>query len=1030
MARDHLSVMLIAWKALLIVILASLSVYVLPAGAQPPGYGGNTPFILEFETQVDIRNLVLLNASRALLVGDLNGTDVVQVVDFSDPYRGVKVIQTYPLSGRVTAVASNGYPLERIAIGTDKGEVLLFKVDGGRIHLLLHLIQGADFYVSKLLVLKSLGTYKVVALVNEAGRGAQVPCITCHVYVFDENSTFALRIGPQVGNATESYELVYPQDIAAAMVISESGYYYDASRFAVAWVPYQEFYEISISITYLEDNDTVAASGALVHVLAYDPLRMVYFRYGVNADDEGRAQVLVPVGYMANFTIEDVNGKKYTIAFDPGEYFPGLRKIYFSLQLEAPPVTIPANLIYGVPEYLLAVIEILDLSNAPYEYSQVKVLDFKVNPAISGFNLLKGVGTEEYIMTYYDPSDGFTYLRTFDSSFNAVGTSRDYVGRETRVVHSFTFSSGRYVVVGFLDGRIKYYEKSGDVYFFDQEVHAGGNLRKITPLPRGEGYYLLAVSSAGVQIIRIDEFQLPYLRVDTEVSFSFTGLQDADALIDLGVFVTGGAERLLVGLNIGSLIFSSKPVDLNDYMAPSVTIVVKAPAGEDVTGTQVIIKYPGGEIVRSFTGEPITVNNLIPGMTYEIRVVPNLPYLREFSTSVVVEDYSDLIVEAYLEYKEYSVRLSVSDELSGDLIAPYTVLVDGEVLVASTTERFLDLLLLYGNKTITIRPADGFENVYEASGFSVFIDKDLELEVVLQRKEYEVEIVPVDPLSKELLAPLKVRVYNEFVDAEKVLGFGGTKVVFKLPYGTYKALMEPLRGYEGIYQPAAFTFNLTKPTILTPEISRVHHLLNATIRDVTAGILIGKFNVYVNGTKVLEKVGGNFSLTLPYGKYVIAIAPSEEYAKVYEVPKSITVTLSNYTEVEFSVARKYYNLKVLVVDDVGNPIKNAEVSVRSIDLGLTITTLLTDDNGEISTQLFYGAYNIEVRADGYVTQFKDVILDKDLEVSIQLAPQPITLLLRYFPIMVIVIVIAVAIALVLKLRSRILERLATEEEVF
>ncbi|MEM1720487.1 MAG: hypothetical protein QW496_06570, partial [Desulfurococcaceae archaeon] len=144
----------------------------------------------------------IVDESRVAVIGLIGEVYGVAVLRMVSPHVDPLIEDLYPLTGIPTYVAKDGYPVTRIAIGTDKGEVLLFKVDRGRITKHLYLVLGADFYVDKLYLAKDpAGNVKIVALTVEGGsRG--YPCLNCYVYVLDEEAQGILRIGPKVGKAT------------------------------------------------------------------------------------------------------------------------------------------------------------------------------------------------------------------------------------------------------------------------------------------------------------------------------------------------------------------------------------------------------------------------------------------------------------------------------------------------------------------------------------------------------------------------------------------------------------------------------------------------------------------------------------------------------------------------------------------------------------------------------------------------------------------------------------------------------------
>ena len=97
-------------------------------------------YVLTVNTTISPKAVFIVGDNRLLLVGSANGSSCVELLDVSDPYVGGKPIQVYPLVGTITAVATNGYPVERVAVGTDKGDLAVFKPSGGKLYLTLHAV--------------------------------------------------------------------------------------------------------------------------------------------------------------------------------------------------------------------------------------------------------------------------------------------------------------------------------------------------------------------------------------------------------------------------------------------------------------------------------------------------------------------------------------------------------------------------------------------------------------------------------------------------------------------------------------------------------------------------------------------------------------------------------------------------------------------------------------------------------------------------------------------------------------------------
>ncbi|MEM1797576.1 MAG: hypothetical protein QXM97_07615, partial [Zestosphaera sp.] len=283
-------------SSLISLMLFTTSLAVLFAQVLPPAQAETriqdielgTPYAYSVPVRIvgnlSVTKVLIINKSVVMVVASGPLRDYIALLDVSNPYTEAETLQLYPLVGRVTSFSTDGWPITRVSIGTDKGEVLLFSVSGGRIYKMLEAILGADFYVKKTAILRTQsGEYRVAALVSE-GLPTTGVCTSCYVYVFSEGSNGVLKIGNRVGNATTSYEGILPQDIAPLTIFNEASYYYDASSLVIAWIERGDFVTLVFNVTYWSDDVLLPASNALVEVIAYNPELGLTYRYGFNAN--------------------------------------------------------------------------------------------------------------------------------------------------------------------------------------------------------------------------------------------------------------------------------------------------------------------------------------------------------------------------------------------------------------------------------------------------------------------------------------------------------------------------------------------------------------------------------------------------------------------------------------------------------------------------------------------------------------------------------------------------------------------------
>ena len=1004
------------------------------AQAQMDGIELSTPYAYTIPVKIvgnlSVSKVLMINESVVMVVASGPSRDYVALLDVSNPYSDAVVLQLYPLVGRVTSFSTDGWPITRVSVGTDKGEVLLFSVSGGRIYKMLEAVLGADFYVKKTAILRnSSGVHKVVALVSE-GPLTTGPCTSCYIYVFSEGSSGVLKIGNRVGNATTSYEGILPQDIAPLTVFDGSSYYYDASMFAIAWVEKGDLITLTFNVTYWVDDTLTPASGALVEVIAYDTEQGLTYRYGLNADDKGVAEIPVPRGLMAQVSVWDIYGRNYNYTYDTSVLPSYVDRVYVTtFTLSAPPITTPASAYYKTPEFLLANLQVLDVSGAPDSYANVGFMNFKILPTASGLSFLKGVNDSEYLITYHDPEDEDLKLVRVNTSLNKTSVTTEYAGAGARLNTALTLHDGRLAVLVLSDGRVKVYSlvegNNSKSYRLLNTYVAGGEVSKVKIFPGGEAQAIFLETSEGLQLLRLTPYLTPLLRRDLVLNFAEEPHVDSDILSDFSVGVACGGDKLTILKNL-NLMIGGEPVSVESFRAGEAVIKVIPPGNESVTEASVTFKYPGGSLTKTPSEDGVVVfNNILPNVTYEITVTHSRPYVNPAETLIKISTFTDTYLEIPLTYKEFTLYLSVIDSVSGDLIAPYSVIVDNKTVIPSTGSRYAEVRVLYGTHVLRVGPAPGYENVYEPFETTLTVLSNQSVDVTLFRKIYLLELRVEDALTTKLIAPVEVEVGGEVQTVDPAVA----RAYFVLPYGDYTVLVRPLEGYEAIYRPTTINLTLASPTTKVVRIPRNTYTLNLSIRDVTVNILKGRFDIFVNDTKVVSDVAQNASIVLPYGIYVVQVRPTSSYEVVYNPSQPVLVKLTDNMPLNIPVTRKYYNLRVRVQEGE-TPIKNAEVRFYSLETGNLITVLNTYEEGFVETKLFYSDIRVEVVMPGYFDEIRTITLDRDTDLLVYMNPQPLTLFFRYLPIIAVIIIAALAVYGTLKLRAVIYQRLRREETLF
>uniref|UniRef100_A0A7J3I5D7 Carboxypeptidase regulatory-like domain-containing protein n=1 Tax=Ignisphaera aggregans TaxID=334771 RepID=A0A7J3I5D7_9CREN len=1142
------------------------------------------------------RYIAAIDIDRLLVAGSVNNSNGVAILNVNDPYIGAVVEQVYPLTGSPTCVAVDGFPIKRIAVGSDRGEILLFNIEGGRITGYLYTVLGADFYINKVYLVEAPNSSKVIALASEGGPRT-VPCTRCYVYVFDERSPGIMRIGPRTGNATTSIERVYVQDIAPLTIFDSSKIYRNASLVALTYIP-AALITLEFSILYLYNNTLYPAANTLVEVLAYDKARGISYLYGVNADSRGNISIPVLMGLYANLTIRDITGRViWSMVFDPSKHVAIDNTVTLPpVIVTAPPDTRRATRVYGTPEFLKVAIEVLDVSSAPARYTTVASANFRLDIDTEGFNFIANAREPIYTLVFGNPSRGELSLirvAVAGKTLRRILQTVDYIGLATVPVATVTYVDGSYIHVALSDGRIRVFRITPYNYTLHYIYPMDAPIRKFLPIPTIEGYTYTAITTRGIQILTASPIQIPVIRNLTTLYGTVPNYVDSDALADLSAIFLASSNSITVVRNMVNAARERRVLTLDEIRAPTIVVKISLPGNETYEKIVVNFTYPQNTVrLKPDENGFMRIANLVPGIRYSLHISYQEPYVVPENRTIVLTSFRDEFIEVPMKYREYTVKVKVSDPLSREPIAPYNMYMDGRLVAEEVKLPEISIKAIYGSHTIAVEPAKGYEAVYEPSIQSLYVDSDKELEIQLFRKSYTLTLYIVDRVSNTSpIAPVQIRlpatgrvytlppgdhleiavlfgnmtiyvepargweraysptativevsrdtVYIVYIDRVKygvrlnvldgythslvapveilvngttvyrgsrntvdlVLDYGvwnltiaphregayttyttvlyidsdrelmyvlnrtlygvvlevrdvygslltplnisisgvvntsqvikppTTRTSFTLPYGVYKVYVEPVGDARKIYIPAAIDLTVKSDLLETIEIERIRYKLDIAIRDVPIGRLVGIFDLYANKSRVYSGIKGTASIEIPCGVYSIELVPQSPWDAFYEPSRPIVTPIFNDTSIIVSVNRKSFNLKVTAVEGV-SPVKNAIVAIESLETGITITQLITDENGIISTKVPYGTYRVAVTHPDYYPYELVVNIASDVYEIAYLRPAIVTLVMRYLPIVLTLVGVAVAIYIILKIRAIIARRLAPEEELF
>lgn len=932
----------------------------------------------------------VIDRSRVVVAGTVSGIYGVAVLNIANPYSDPVVEDLYPLTGVPTYMTTDGHPLTRIAVSSDKGEILVFKVDKGRITKHLYIVLGADFYIDKVFLARDkAGTIKIIAFVIEGGaRG--YPCMNCHIYVLDEEAKGIIRIGPRTGNATvvgKELEGTNVQFVAPLAVYGAKGFYWDASNTLVAYVP--QVVKLVLNITYIDERagEQTPLPNTLVEVLVAPEGARERIVYGINADLNGIARIPVPIERdrisIVNLTIRSTAGVpiwSYVYTVDPKQLE---RILMTSDEIPLPPAilntkyvdTRPAVRVYGIPPFLFIKLDLIDLTPAPLRCLNKGSANFLLSPSITDLHFIKGEDELKAKIVYADPSAGNVGMIVARVDKGVVRDNHiiDYVGIGMTIVSSITYTDGSYTVLGLADGRIRVYSLEGGIYRLRNIYALGSHLLDLIAIPGVKGYIYVAVTSKGLQVFRIEPYPLPIFRNLASLYLATPGYVHGDALSDLTAVTLVDHGGVMVIKNINLVVGDGTALTIDKFMARDIDINIDAPRGEDINGTIVIFRYPGGYSRYRLTSPKLTLRNIIPNIDYMLEIYPPKDYIHNsVITFRLSEDMSIRIIESTgavisvdniccrlaieMRYREFMVTLRLLDEISGDeLIAPVDIYINNRITLPTTRSNEHTIKLLYGVNTISILPSKGFEHIYRPLNITITVDSNMDVSLRIERVRYGVNIKIVDGVTGLApIAPLEVELGNEVYTLEA--GTQDLKIV--LPYGNHTMVIRPAKGYEDIYTLKEFTISVMPKTLrYIVEMHRKIYRVEVRIKDPYTLDLVAPIDIYINGSVLRSGVvKGIEVIDLPYGRWILRITPSKGYEKVY-IASDLEIYICNNIKLEVNISRAIYTIAINIVDTYGKIISPLDIVIKG---PVTIMQTIEPPTTFMRLSLPYGEYSLNI----------------------------------------------------------------------
>ncbi|MEM1916955.1 MAG: hypothetical protein QXU00_06715, partial [Ignisphaera sp.] len=421
------------------------------------------------------------------------------------------------------------------------------------------------------------------------------------------------------------------------------------------------------------------------------------------------------------------------------------------------------------------------------------------------------------------------------------------------------------------------------------------------------------------------------------------------------------------------------------------------------------------------------INVTLPYGNYKVTLKPCEGYEKVYGVKEIEMNVPKIRVYTIsMSRNMYRVDIRLRDIYSEELVAPINLYLNGTLIVLNNTESRIIRNIHYGNWTLRVTPSEGYGYVYEPYDIELRVYEDIVQEVVVPRVHYTIMIDLVDVYGR-IVSPLSVAVRGP-MSTEHIVEPPGRTIYLMLPYGMYNIDVQPLN--TSIYIPHTMSMEIRSSQNIKIPIQRVKYRLDIKAEDRYIGVVVGRFDVYINGTKMVENIAITTSIDIPYGVYSVQLIPSGVWDRGYEPSNLVVVNVVGDTSITIPVNRKTYALKVVVVEGV-NPVRNAIVTIYSMETLAIITQLITDERGTIETKIPYGSYRIVVSHPDYnIGEIPYITLDSDRSELISISPTPIALLWRYMPVIVTLVGLGIAIYVIMKVRAILAKRLAPEEELF
>lgn len=304
------------------------------------------------------------------------------------------------------------------------------------------------------------------------------------------------------------------------------------------------------------------------------------------------------------------------------------------------------------------------------------------------------------------------------------------------------------------------------------------------------------------------------------------------------------------------------------------------------------------------------------------------------------------------------------------------------------------------------------------------------LAAALRAREIQARILVLDSLG-EPVANASISIYDQSGSPvfRGATSQEGTTLVPRIAFGDYVVEVEPSN--RSLYTAFRGSVRVDSGDIVL-RVNRTLHPVTIVLTDPISGRPIAplRISVYISGKLVhAEDLGAGTSSTnvsLPFGDARIVVEQLGGQQIYTRIEASATIDVGGGV-VEVTLVRRILEYAVRVVNDLGQPIQGATVTIRSAENPALENTLTTGGDGAVSIKVPYSTYTVEVAARGYNRVEARLPIDGG-SVTFQLQPTIQTLVERYIAVIA-AAGLVVALVVVSRMLRRYIEKRMVEEAI-